>query len=148
MSFQVGDTVQIGKQFDHYLMRWEGFEAQVERDTVERHNLWLRPLTDRPDGNKRECFYWPVADLSLTGKGVRDADGKPLRVGDRIAYPGRRGSAIWLNFGEVVGIKTEPHPWRDGITTVKLKVAREARHKWETDGRLVTVQGIGHVVRI
>ena len=38
-----------------------------------------------------------------------DIDNKIVMPGDRIAYPGRRGSRMWMNIAEVVSIE----PWYD-----------------------------------
>lgn len=35
---------------------------------------------------------------------MKDWRGVPIRVGSRVVYPGRHGSSLWMNEGEVVGI--------------------------------------------
>jgi nitrate reductase alpha subunit len=42
---------------------------------------------------------------------VRDFRGIPIRVGSRIVYPCREGSALWMNEAEVVEIRSKEDDW-------------------------------------
>lgn len=44
--------------------RWHGFRASVLSISGDTH-LWLSPLSDRPDGNGKSKFRWPVDRLTV-----------------------------------------------------------------------------------
>lgn len=69
-----------------------------------------------------------------------------IRVGDIVAYPGRRSSSLWLNRGEVVEILTFPPNYWNKEETYRLRIRREARNKWETHNKLVTVWNLHNVI--
>lgn len=77
-----------------------------------------------------------------------------VEVGDRVAYPGRSGSSMWMNFGTVVDI-IQGFDWRKNPTTT-LKVSREGDsvdYSWRkepvvTKPRVVTVTRTDNVVKV
>lgn len=54
---------------------------------------------------------------------LKDWRGKPIEVGTRIVYPGRRGSLIWMTEAEVVEIGEEI-PGYSSVPVPFLKVKR------------------------
>jgi hypothetical protein len=78
-----------------------------------------------------------------------------VAIGDRIAYPGRASSSLWMNFGTVVDITERVEFWSKEPKPV-LKVRREGDsvdYSWrspqvETKPRLVTITRVDNVVRI
>jgi hypothetical protein len=46
---------------------------------------------------------------------MKDAVGNTLGIGDLIVYPGRQGSSLWLNMGEVLELDDEA-----GTITVQM----------------------------
>jgi hypothetical protein len=77
-----------------------------------------------------------------------------ISVGDRVAYPGRASSSLWLNFGTVQAI-TEGTNWR-GMKFTRLKVLRDGDsndQSWRsvpvaTKPRLVTITRTDYVVKV
>jgi hypothetical protein len=77
-----------------------------------------------------------------------------IRVGDRVAYPGRRSSSLWLNFGTVQEM-TVGTDWL-GKSFTKLKVLRDGdSYDWSwrkepevTKPRLVTITRTDYVVKV
>ncbi len=65
-----GDRVNIGPTtVKHKTPSLVGLTAVVL--DVEGDEIYVHPLTDRPDGWERGCFYWPAAALVL----LSDDDG-------------------------------------------------------------------------
>jgi hypothetical protein len=52
-----------------------------------------------------------------------DCLARPVKVGDLITYPGRRGSSMWINHGRVVEI-VECKNWYDSRLNAKVKIER------------------------
>lgn len=76
---------------------------------------------------------------------MTDMRGIQIKVGDPIVYPGRRGSAMWLNTGTVEAIIEGETSWcgrprKPG----SLKVRRMPLDKYET-ARIVNVRGTSRV---
>jgi hypothetical protein len=68
-EIRVGDRVRLGggpmgRQADI----WAGMECEVLREVMPGYagpQVYLQPLSDRPDGCGRHDFYWEVDDLTL-----------------------------------------------------------------------------------
>ena len=67
---------------------------------------------------------------------MKDCFGKELSVGDKVAYPGRSGSMMWMNSGEIVDIL-------DG----SLKIFRKPDNSYQFY-KMVTVMRVDRVVKI
>lgn len=73
-------------------------------------------------------------------------------VGDRVAYPGRSGSSMWMNFGTVVDIVMRTEFWSKKEVPV-LRIKREgSSHSYRTAEsyipRLVTVSRTDYVIKV
>lgn len=73
---------------------------------------------------------------------MTDIIGNEITPGALVAYPGRRGSSLWMNRGRVVEVR-QIDKW--GRTRHICKVRRQALNEWERDGLLVTV-GLDNIV--
>ena len=64
---------------------------------------------------------------------LRDWRGKPIEVGTRIVYPGRRSSSIWVTEAEVVEIGEEI-PGYSSVPVPFLKARQiRATSRWRVD---------------
>jgi hypothetical protein len=70
---------------------------------------------------------------------VKDCTGKVIEVGSQIAYPGRCGSGMWMNTGEVIGIDTYTQYWNH-------KKAEYLKVKRDKGGKVVSVYNIHYCV--
>jgi hypothetical protein len=68
---------------------------------------------------------------------LNDLLGVPIEVGDRIAYPGRRGSNVYMNVGTVTGFDTF-------YGTIRVKRTNTSSQR--VFGREVTLTGYDRVV--
>lgn len=72
--------------------------------------------------------------------------GRTVTIGDRIVYPGRRSSSLFINEGTVVDIVPNERWDARPAGSPALKVCRKASNQWEKDGKIVTVTEINRVV--
>jgi hypothetical protein len=70
---------------------------------------------------------------------LNDLLGVPIETGDRIAYPGRRGSNVYMNVGTVTG--TDSFYGR-----IRVKRTNTSENSNGTAGREVTLTGFERVV--
>jgi len=68
---------------------------------------------------------------------IKDILGVELRVGDVIAYPGRRGSRMWMNVGSIVNFGSYKYLGYDDIDSMKTIIVKKSCTK-----------GIGTITRI
>ena len=63
---------------------------------------------------------------------VKDMLGRNIKKGDYIAYPGRRSSSLWLNYGKVVGFNRNPIKGVYGLQLIDptLKVMTSPIDHW------------------
>jgi hypothetical protein len=96
--FNVGDIVEINPS--DRTAEWKGLRAKVIR--TDFFDPYLSPLSPRPDRHGFNSFYWPRDQIVLvSSEGPRDFLGRVIKVGDSIVYPGRSGSALWMNAATV-----------------------------------------------
>ena len=64
MSFDIGDVVVISTDEPDF-REWDGFKARVLDGIDHYGDVYLEPLSDRPDGLKRPLtnFFWPASQL-------------------------------------------------------------------------------------
>jgi hypothetical protein len=128
-QFKVGDLVTIQpKKKD--LASWNGYVAKVV-DLRNGQQPLLRGLAPRPDKINAE-FYWPTNELAPLN-GFVDLVGRTVHPGDRIAYPARWGSSLWMNTGVVKEI---------------VNPLEHVRVRKDDSGRLVNVRRLANVVKI
>lgn len=70
---------------------------------------------------------------------ANDFRGKALNVGDTIAYPGRSGSNLWMNEGEIIAIRFKIDQWGRSLPTLSVRIP---------SGRIVDVHCIDRVALI
>lgn len=75
---------------------------------------------------------------------MKDWRGTPIEVGSRIVYPGRQGTWLWLNEGEVEEFGEVE---RFGVPFPTLRVRRIRDSGWRDvpEGRLVTLTAVRNV---
>jgi hypothetical protein len=82
---------------------------------------------------------------------AKDLDGRTISVGDRIAYPGRQGSSLWMTKAKVLEIY-EGKDWRDNPFTsykVEREVPDEPKYSWSGPPRkIVHITNIQNVVKL
>lgn len=61
----------------------------------------------------------------------KDFLGRPISVGNEVAYPGRQGSSLWMNYGIVEELGTREH-W-SGTQIPTLKVRRIPLNAYEKE---------------
>lgn len=71
-----------------------------------------------------------------------------VSVGDRICYPNRQSSSMWMNIAEVVGIKMSKPDWRDETHPIlTVKVTQTSRYG-DVPEKLTTVSILDRVVKL
>lgn len=81
---------------------------------------------------------------------ARDWRGNAIRVGDRIVYPGRSGSSLWMTEAIVDAIETEELVRMSGTYTshkLKVTVTREDR-SWRDMNHKTTLTVLSRVTVI
>jgi len=75
---------------------------------------------------------------------LKDWRGTPIEVGSTIIYPGRQGSSVWVNEGEVLAISTnESRIWH---RSAELTVRRiRDSHGWGREEKVVYVYALERV---
>lgn len=128
---KVGDRVRIVT--GNSLPEFAGLECEVVRSNGWSHGpgeVYLKPLTDRPDIGGRYNFYWPEHDLTLVQDDAPSAesqdDAPAVKVGDRVrvlhalhAEPmvGRTGVVTDASESRGLVLSGVPHPYRVKIDT-------------------------------
>jgi hypothetical protein len=74
---------------------------------------------------------------------ARGYKGALLRRGDRVIYPGRQSSSLYLTEGVItdIGFRSTYSGGYEYLT-----VARQARYSWEKDGREVQIRNLSLVI--
>jgi len=72
---------------------------------------------------------------------MKDCFGKELNIGDSVAYPGRSGSCMWMNSGEIKEIL-------DGSLKIFRKYRRRYSEVDEEHIKIVTVTRTDRVIKI
>lgn len=70
-----------------------------------------------------------------------------VKAGDRICYPCRQSSSMWMNIAEVVGVKMSQPNWR-GETHPILTVRVLQTSGWHDNEKLTTVSVLDRVVKL
>lgn len=77
-----GDKVRIKDNWVGPGSSFDGLEGEVVHGDSYVGHVYIKPLSDRPDGYKREEFYWPESQLELI------SEEKSFEVGDRVKILG------------------------------------------------------------
>lgn len=106
-GFKAGDRVRIGgkPQSDNPMPKWAGLEAVVLERGMFAGDLYLEPLTERPDMFGKSSFNWPVNDLELV---VEEGAAPEFRVGQVIRMVRHIGGFVEAGSLAVVTSVREP----------------------------------------
>lgn len=75
---------------------------------------------------------------------ARDFLGRIILVKDKVVYPSRRGSSMYMNYAEVIAIEKVHTEW-SGKTVISLKLSYISGDKYRKPGSISTVTKLENV---
>lgn len=70
-----------------------------------------------------------------------------VKAGDKICYPGRQSSSMWMTIAEVTDVKMSKPDWRDETHPI-LTVRVLQTSGWRSPEKLTTVTILDRVVKL
>ncbi|AXH70059.1 hypothetical protein HWB80_gp078 [Streptomyces phage Karimac] len=84
MNLEVGTLVVLTNDPDAG-SGWEGITCEVvEPDEFRNGYVWVKPLSDRPDGFKQSAFFWKRARMRLSETANPENVEESMPVGTRV----------------------------------------------------------------